>query len=71
MPGMTGFEFIRKLHEMTNGPRPPVIAMTGLGSGSDHTQTRKAGFQGHLDKPFDEVDLLRAIESAVGSGPHD
>ena len=70
MPGMSGFEFIRTLHAV-HGHHPPVIAMTGLGSGSDRRETQAAGFQGHLDKPFGEAELLHAIEAAVGAGPHD
>jgi DNA-binding response OmpR family regulator len=42
-----------------------VIAITGLGSGASQRQTRRAGFQGRLDKPFEKRELVIAIKAAV------
>jgi two-component system, sensor histidine kinase len=70
MPRMGGLEFIRKLHAMVDRPHPPVIAMTGIGSAVDRRRTQKAGFKGHLHKPFQARDLLVAIGAAIGPGPY-
>ena len=67
MPVMDGFEFMKRVQAAGRDPRPPVIAMTGLGSGANQQQTRRAGFQGRLDKPFEARDLVVAIQSAVES----
>ena len=45
-------------------PLPP-----GLVSSADHLKTQAAGFAAHLDKPFDEADLLAAIGAAIGPRP--
>jgi len=65
MPVMDGFEFIKRVHA-AGDHHPPVIAITGLGSGANQRQTQRAGFQARLDKPFEKRDLVVAIKSAVG-----
>jgi len=65
MPRMDGFEFMRAARQLPNTSLPPVIAMSGLTSGSDHARTEAAGFAGQLDKPFDEHHLVVAIETAI------
>jgi CheY-like chemotaxis protein len=66
MPVMDGFEFMKRVRAAAGDHRPPVIAITGLGSGANQRQTRRAGFQARLDKPFEKRDLVVAIKSAVG-----
>jgi signal transduction histidine kinase/ActR/RegA family two-component response regulator len=68
MPGIDGFEFIRRLR-WTQPVHAPVIAVSGLSGAADRELTRRAGFQGHLGKPFDYPELLKAIQSAVGEAP--
>jgi CheY-like chemotaxis protein/two-component sensor histidine kinase len=68
MPGIDGFEFIRRLR-WTQPVHAPVIAVSGLSSATHRELTRRAGFHGHLAKPFDYPALLAAIHSAVGGPP--
>lgn len=65
MPRMDGFEFIRALHDQCGNGCPPVIAISGQASRADHVRTATAGFEGHLDKPFDDVGLLGAVSGVI------
>ena len=65
MPVMDGFEFMQKVQGTAGDHHPPVIAITGLGSGANQQRTQRAGFRGRLDKPFEKKDLVVAIRSAV------
>jgi CheY-like chemotaxis protein len=64
MPIMDGFRFVQTVHA-AGDHHPPVIAITGVGSGVNRQQTKRAGFHARLDKPFEERDLVVAIKSAL------
>ena len=65
MPRMDGFEFLHALRKVEGHTHQPVIAMSGLASSADHQRIEAAGFAGYLDKPFDDVRLLAAIDDAM------
>ncbi|SAL44508.1 PAS/PAC sensor hybrid histidine kinase [Caballeronia arvi] len=66
MPGMTGFDVIRRMRDEDDKPgrRVIVAAMTGLGSDEDIARTRAAGFDAHLVKPVDLPELERVLALA-------
>ena len=65
MPRMDGFEFLHALRKVDGHTRQPVIAISGLASSADHQRIEAAGFAGYVDKPFDDVSLLAAIDDAM------
>jgi len=62
MPGMTGLELQRAISGMN---APPIIFLTGHGDIPSSVKAMKAGASEFLLKPFDESDLLRAVEAAL------
>ena len=57
MPGMDGFETLRRLRELPGMAHSFGIAMTGFGSQDDKRRMQEAGFDAHLIKPV-ELDML-------------
>ena len=62
MPEMSGLELQQKLATQDG---PPIIFLTGYGDIPSTVKAMKAGASEFLTKPFDDVDLLRAIDEAL------
>jgi len=63
LPGIDGLEVARRLRRM--GPRLAttlLVAITGYGAPQDHARSREAGFDLHVVKPVDGVDLLDQVQ---------
>jgi len=67
MPFMDGFE----AHEQISTFKPylPMIAHTAFASAEDQEKTSKAGFKGHIAKPFKKELLFKLIEELLCSTP--
>ena len=65
LPGMSGLELQREL--ISQNRRLPIIFVTAQGDETQRTQALEAGAVAFLYKPFDEHDLLNAINSALGN----
>ena len=62
MPEMNGLELQQKLRAEGG---PPVVFLTGHGDIPSTVRAMKAGASEFLTKPFDEHDLLQAIQDAL------
>ena len=62
MPGMDGFEFIRRVREIPGLASVPAIALTGAGLDKDVQQALAFGFTAHLIKPVEAKELASRIE---------
>ena len=64
MPGMDGFETARQIRRCDWGGRATLVAVTGWGQQRDRQRTADAGFDVHLVKPVNEVELFQVLEDA-------
>jgi hypothetical protein len=62
LPDGTGLDFIRAFRERSDAP---AIALTGFGTDEDIRRCLAAGFNAHLTKPVNFVQLEKAIEEAA------
>ncbi|OLE33109.1 MAG: hypothetical protein AUI36_28705 [Cyanobacteria bacterium 13_1_40CM_2_61_4] len=62
MPGMDGFEFIRRIREIPGLASVPAIALTGASLDRDVQQALAFGFTAHLTKPVEAKELASRIE---------
>jgi FixJ family two-component response regulator/TolB-like protein len=62
LPGMNGLELQKQLVETGS---PPIVFLTGHGDIPSTVRAMKAGATEFLSKPFEEEDLLHAIDAAI------
>ncbi|MGH9939401.1 MAG: response regulator, partial [Blastocatellia bacterium] len=70
MPGEDGFSLIHKLREWekAHGGALPAIALSAFGRVEDRTRALYAGFQMHITKPVEPVELVVVVKSLVERG---
>jgi CheY-like chemotaxis protein len=64
MPEQDGYEFIRSVR--SNGDNTPAVALTAFARADDRIRSIQAGFQSHLSKPVEPVELLTIVASLTG-----
>ncbi len=65
MAGVSGFEFCRLLKVYPDTSQIPVIACTARDRDLDRLWGQKQGIDVYLTKPYEQVDLVKAIESVI------
>jgi PAS domain S-box-containing protein len=70
MPGEDGFSLIRKLREWEKASHGvlPAIALSAFGRVEDRTRALYAGFQMHIAKPVEPVELVIVVRSLIERG---
>jgi PAS domain S-box-containing protein len=70
MPGMDGFEFIRRVRSSEQEfSHVPAIALTAYARTEDRDRSLAAGFQRHIAKPYSLPDLTAAIAALWRDSP--
>jgi CheY-like chemotaxis protein len=66
MPGMDGLQVIRALRQM-DGPirHTPAAALSAYARSQDRITSLASGFQMHLVKPIDPLELIVAVSSLL------
>jgi CheY-like chemotaxis protein len=62
LPGMSGWEVVRRLRQRSEFAQTPIIAVTAHVSKSDQERALEIGCNAHLGKPFDVVTVIETIE---------
>ena len=67
LPGEDGMALLRRVRELpvASGGRTPALALTAYARPEDRSAALRAGFQMHLAKPVEPVDLVVAIATIV------
>ncbi|HCX73669.1 MAG TPA: response regulator, partial [Candidatus Cloacimonas sp.] len=65
MPDMDGYELFKRIRE--HNEKIPIIMMTGFGYDPNHVvvNTKKAGLQDVIFKPFDSEKLIKLINKRL------
>jgi PAS domain S-box-containing protein len=69
MPGADGYELIRRVRacDAAAGGVTPAAALTGFARPEDGRRALEAGFNTHLCKPVDPVELVETVETLARS----
>ena len=71
MPGMNGYDLVRRMRARAWSEQTLIVALTGWGQEEDRRRSRDAGFDHHLVKPAEFADieaLCRARREPVTGG---
>ena len=63
LPLVDGYELIRKVRELPadGGGRIPAVAVTGFARAEDSQRALSEGFQNHLSKPIEPMELVQLV----------
>jgi PAS domain S-box-containing protein len=64
LPGLNGYEVVRRFRAEPGGKGVLLVALTGYGTPEARERSRQAGFDHHLTKPVDPETLQRLVFAA-------
>jgi CheY-like chemotaxis protein len=67
MPGVDGYELIKKVRALPagRGGKMPAIALTAYARTEDRLRALRAGYQMHISKPVELAELVAVIASLI------
>jgi len=70
MPGQDGYSLIRRVRSLAGAiAKVPAIALTAYARTEDRVKAIHAGFQLHLSKPVEAIELVAMVESLMRRPP--
>jgi CheY-like chemotaxis protein len=69
LPGRDGYAFIRAVRSIPTLSAIPAAALTAYAHAEDRRRALEAGFQMHLRKPFDQLELFAVIGDLAKLSP--
>jgi CheY-like chemotaxis protein len=68
MPGEDGYSLMRRLRSTGAGAIRdlPAVALTAYAQADDRKKALAAGFQVHVSKPIEPLELIEAIRRLIG-----
>ncbi|HEC13952.1 MAG TPA: response regulator, partial [Acidiferrobacteraceae bacterium] len=71
LPGMDGFEVLKRLRQRGSTCKTPVIAISANAMPKDVQAAMDAGFDGYITKPIDVKALLHAVDTNLAQVTND
>jgi len=68
LPGIDGFETMRRLRQGPLAADVPVVAVTASAMAEDQANATRAGFDGYLEKPISVRALVGEVEGFLRDG---
>jgi DNA-binding response OmpR family regulator len=70
MPGLDGYEVVRRLREEPpDGGRPHLIMLTASGHDADRVKAESAGVDEFMTKPFSPSGVVARVRELLGTAP--
>jgi CheY-like chemotaxis protein len=66
MPGQDGYDMIRQIRAISPGVTVPAAALTALARPEDRRRALLSGFQTHVAKPVDGLELVAVVAALAG-----
>jgi PAS domain S-box-containing protein len=67
LPGMDGYEVLKRLRDEPLSSGALIVALTGWGSDQDKERATQSGFDGHLTKPVEFATIQSLLERLMRS----
>lgn len=68
MPGVDGYELVRRLKADPDHAHTPVVAVTALAMAGDREKILAAGFDGYISKPIEPRHFAAEVASFLAKG---
>ncbi|OIO71229.1 MAG: response regulator [Zetaproteobacteria bacterium CG12_big_fil_rev_8_21_14_0_65_55_1124] len=66
LPGIDGFEVLRRIRTSESNGSIPIIAMTSYAMTGDRERLLAAGCNGYIEKPIDPAKVMDQIRAVIG-----
>ena len=66
LPGLDGFEILRRLRDDNRGKSLPIVMLTAKGQREDRENALKFGANMFISKPFAKADVISAVKQLAG-----